>query len=221
MYQLKSKPKLSTVSAAISPITQHLIEQHSEKVIELKISYLRLKTAFREYDKYNDAIECPKIHYSEFDDKVYNSFESDDEIRKSIDEIETHLKNMNQLFCKVLSYSDVAFRKKYGVLHTVPKNNVEMFKIFFPNILEEMNESYENHLMYHEDRTQDRTRKQKTESKVRFKEPVVEEPVVEEPVVEKPVVEPVVEEPVVEPVVEKSRRRVSRRQQSRRRQLLV
>jgi len=145
MYRLRIKKTSITSSISDVSVTQILLEKHFEKTIELKISYMKLKTAIIEYTKYyDDQIECPKIHYSVFDNTVYNSVESVDVIRESIKEIEVHLKSISRLFCKVFVYSDVAFRKKYGVLHTIPQSKIELFEKFVPNICRDIIKSRNN-----------------------------------------------------------------------------
>ena len=129
-----------------------MLELLDSKVIELQILHSKLEATFREYCKYDDSnIDLPSCDYFEFDSRIYNTLESNEQIKTAIQSMNQTIKQTNELFIDMLIYADVAYRRKHRLLHTLPRSNLPFVKLKFPEIENDIKKSFIRKLSFDEE----------------------------------------------------------------------
>lgn len=121
-----------------SPIIQKLLCEYEDLLIELLTKKDRVKREFIECQKWRPippSYFCLKSKvYPHFDSSIYHMRNGQILIEKAKGDLNVDIQKIHKEWIHVHSICEFEYRKKHGLLHTMPMKKIKMFETIYPDI---------------------------------------------------------------------------------------
>lgn len=110
----------------------HLRNEYENRLIELQIKQVKFKASLRECLKWKTNLNKEFLALKKFN--IPNNKCSYDVLKLKVKYIENIITKINVEHSYIIALSEVCYRSKYGLLHTLPKKKLKIIENIFPNI---------------------------------------------------------------------------------------
>lgn len=121
----------------------HLLNEYENRLIELYTKQIKFKTSLRECLKWKKNFNRNFLALKTFN--IPNNKCDYNTLKLKIKYIENIILKINTEHSFILAFSEVYYRSKYGLLHTLPKKKLKIITNIFPNIQNAMRKSKMNY----------------------------------------------------------------------------
>jgi len=121
----------------------HLQNEYENRLIELYTKQIKFKTSLRECLKWKKNFNRNFLALKTFN--IPNNKCDYNTLKLKIKYIENIISKINTEHLLILAFSEVCYRSKYGLLHTLPKKKLKIIGNIFPNIQNAMMKSKMNY----------------------------------------------------------------------------
>jgi len=110
----------------------HLLQEYQNRLVELHTKQVKFKTTFKECLKWKKNLNKDFLALKTFN--IPNNKCTYDTLKVKIKYIENIIAKINKEHSYIIAFSEVCYRSKHGLLHTLPKKKLNIIQNIFPNI---------------------------------------------------------------------------------------